>query len=71
MMSYLFSIIPADITHSVYTLATTVMIIESFFCLFFCFCLGGTEKQHVADDYAKRLSIGRSDCEVSKRTKTY
>ena len=25
----------------------------------------GTEKQHVADDYAKRLHIGQVECEVS------
>lgn len=25
--------------------------------------LRGTEKQHVADDYAKRLSIGQYECE--------
>ena len=24
----------------------------------------GTEKQHVADDYAKRLHIGQVECEV-------
>ena len=26
----------------------------------------GTEKQHVANDYAKRLHMGRTQCQVSK-----
>ena len=28
------------------------------------FYLRGTEKQHVADDYAERLFIGRTQCQV-------
>ena len=31
-------------------------------------CLGshsGTEKQHVADDYARRLHIGQVECQVT------
>ena len=30
-------------------------------CFFFLF-LSGTERQHVADDYAKRLHIGEVEC---------
>ena len=28
--------------------------------------VSGTSKQHVADDYAKRLAIGAAECQVSK-----
>ena len=28
--------------------------------------VSGTSKQHVADDYAKRLAIGASECQVSE-----
>ena len=31
----------------------------------YCILCSGTEKQHVADDYAKRLHIGQVECEVS------
>ena len=29
-----------------------------------CFLYSGTEKQHVAYDYARRLAYGTSQCEV-------
>ena len=28
------------------------------------YACSGTEKQHVANDYAERLHIGQTDCEV-------
>ena len=33
-------------------------------CVCYCFHCSGTEKQHVAYDYAKRLHIGQVECEV-------
>jgi len=35
------------------------------FCKFVVFNCSGTERQHVANDYAKRLSIGVTECEVN------
>ncbi len=29
---------------------------------YFTFCFSGTERQHVTDDYAKRLHIGEVEC---------
>ena len=33
-------------------------------CINSCVFCSGTEKQHVANDYAKRLSIGQAECEA-------
>ena len=33
--------------------------------LFFLSIFSGTEKQHVANDYAKRLHIGQVECQVT------
>ena len=35
-----------------------------FLCIQCCFHCRGTEKQHVAYDYAKRLHIGQAECET-------
>ena len=37
--------------------------------LFTLFLTSGTEKQHVADDYAKRLHIGQVECQVHGESK--
>jgi len=43
----------------------TNSLVKVMFYDFAMLCFSGTERQHVADDYAKRLAIGVVECEVN------
>ena len=40
------------------------MCVYMYVCIIRVYSHSGTEKQHVADDYAKRLHIGQTECKV-------